>query len=283
MLGAVFVDLRQVRADLAGNRRVDVSFLNVVEKGEQLVEIPLGDGVVFVVVALRATDGQTQPDRSQRARAVNRFLEQVLRGVDAAFAVLERVAVEAGRHALLDGGVRQQVAGDLLGREAVEGHIAVEGVDDPAPVAPGVRAEVVFRIAVRVRVARLVEPVQRLLLAEVRRCEQPLDKPLVGPRPLVVQEGKLLVERRRQAGQIERQPADQRGAAGRRRGFESFGGEPLAYEVIDCVDARRNIGRTIAETTSGLAARPAFPLERAAPAGPRPGRSRRAAARFVRP
>ena len=107
----------------------------------------------------------------------------------------------------------QQVAGQLLDRELVERQVAVEGVDDPVAVLPD-RARGVDAVAVGVGVAGQVEPVPAPALAVVRRGEQPVDQPLVGVGPGVGEEGLDLGGRRRQAEQVEAEPADQRRAVG---------------------------------------------------------------------
>jgi hypothetical protein len=81
-----------------------------------------------------------------------------------------------GGEDLLGVGVGQQVAGELLDREAVERQVGVERVDHPVAVAPGVGAVVVLFVAVRVGVARLVEPVAAPALAEVRGRQEPIDE-----------------------------------------------------------------------------------------------------------
>ena len=62
---------RQIRPHLAGDWRVDVFFERAVEEGEHLVEILLQDGIVLVVVALRAADGQAQPRRADSVGAID--------------------------------------------------------------------------------------------------------------------------------------------------------------------------------------------------------------------
>ena len=59
-----------------------------------------------------------------------------------------------------------------------------------------------------------VEPVLAPALAVMRAGEQAIDQPLVGVRPVVAEERVDLVGRRRQAGQVERDAADQRDAIG---------------------------------------------------------------------
>ena len=68
-------------------------------------------------------------------------------------------------------GIGQQVAGELLDCEPVERHVAVEGVDHPIAIRPHL-AVIVDVEAVRVGVARGVEPVAGAMLALMLRREQ---------------------------------------------------------------------------------------------------------------
>ena len=71
-------------------------------------------------------------------------------------------------------GGRQQIARQLLGQEAVVGHVGVEALNHPiAPAPHGPRGIVVE--AMRVGVARHIEPVDRHALAVARRSEQAVD------------------------------------------------------------------------------------------------------------
>ena len=110
-------------------------------------------------------------------------------------------------------GVGQQVAGELLDDELVERQVAIERPDDPIAVGPHL-AVVVEVQAVRVAVAGGVEPEAGHVLAVARRREQPIDRSLVGVGAIVGEEGVDLRRRRRQAGEVERDAAQQRDAIG---------------------------------------------------------------------
>ena len=70
-----------------------------------------------------------------------------------------------------------------------------------------------------------------LLLGIARRGQQPVDHLFVGIRRLVVDEGRDLVGRRRQAGEIERDAADQRAPVGLGRGRQPFAAEAVVDEA----------------------------------------------------
>ena len=79
-------------------------------------------------------------------------------------------------------------------------------------------------IAVGVRVPREVEPVHREVFAEARMPKQPVDDFLVGVGRVVIHEPVNLGQRRRQPGEIKRQPTNQFFAIGRgRRSDLGFG------------------------------------------------------------
>ena len=107
----------------------------------------------------------------------------------------------------------EQVARDLLDRELVEWLVLVEGSDDPVPPVPHVAATVDVK-AVRVGVARQVEPLHGHALAIVGRIEQAVHLSLVGVRRGVAQEAVHVGRVGRQAGQVEGQSAEQRPLVG---------------------------------------------------------------------
>ena len=72
-------------------------------------------------------------------------------------------------------------------------------------------------------------------LAEVGGREEPVDEPLVGVGPGVVDERGGVVGGRRQSREVERQAADQRGAVGTRRGRQALLGELDEDESVDVV------------------------------------------------
>ena len=98
---------QQIGSHLARQGGVDFDVLQAVEESEQLIEILLRDGVVLVVVALRAADGKSQPDLAHRARPVNDLVKPDLIEVDARLAIGQSATIESGRDTLFDRGVRQ--------------------------------------------------------------------------------------------------------------------------------------------------------------------------------
>ena len=128
---------------------------------------------------------------------------------------------------------RHQVAGDLLPDEAVEGLVAVQGVDDVVAVAEGVGEGDVLVEAVRVGVAGDVEPVAAPAFAVVGRGEEPVDDPGEGVGALVGQEVLDLGFRRGQADQVERGAAEKRAPVGWRHRREAAFLEARQDEAIE--------------------------------------------------
>ena len=188
-----------------------------------------------MVVAAGAPDGQAEPGRTERRRAVDHGIYPEFLLVHAPFFVGQGLAVERGPDHRPGGCVREQVAGDLLNREAIEGDVAVDGVDHPVPVDVGVGPGSVFLVPVRVRVAGQVEPVAAPALPEVGRGEQPVHQSLVRVRPGVAREGVDFLDRRRKPEQVVVEPTDEGVPVrlGRRR--DSLSLELHQDETIDVV------------------------------------------------
>ena len=159
------------RRDINARRgRVAAVERRVVEEGHQLVVLALAERVVFVIVALAAADGQAEQDRAGRIHAIDDRFDAKLLRVGAAFFVDERVAMKAGRDDLVKPRVREHVTGELLDDELIERQVAVEGIDDPIAILPD-RARLVAGVAVRVGIARGIEPVAAPTLSKMGRGE----------------------------------------------------------------------------------------------------------------
>ena len=152
---------RRVGALIIGRRiavLVDLAALgDVVEVGEGSIELLLAEGVVLVIVAAGAAQGQAQPDGGGGLHPVHHVLDGKLVCDDAALAVAPVVAIEAGGDPLFQGGLGEHVPGQLLHGEAIEGHVGVEGLDHPIPPAPHGPFPVRL-VAVAVRIARRIQP-----------------------------------------------------------------------------------------------------------------------------
>ena len=237
--------VRFLRDDQDGRRVGDVAvhyvLRSVPEERGHRVELALADRVELVVVAGGATDGQTQKDVADRLRAILRVDGLVLLGNDPALVGGDVVALEAGRHELVQARLGQQIAGHLLHRELVEGLVPVEGADDP--VAVGIHLAVVVDVnPVRVAIARRVEPVAGPVLAPLLGREQPVDVPLVGVLRRIVQECMQQRGIGRQPRQVERRAARQRPPVGLGRRRQPLGLQPGEDEAIERIARPVGVG-----------------------------------------
>src|SRR5581483_11814284 len=97
-------------------------------------------------------------DSAGRGSTIRYCFHAILLKVDAAFVIARRIAVEACRDKLIGCRVRQEISGDLLDHELVEWHVEVQCIDYPVAIFPD-RARGVDAIAVRIGIARQIEPV----------------------------------------------------------------------------------------------------------------------------
>ena len=110
-----------------------------------------------MVVALGAFEGGAKPDGTGGVDAVDDLIDAAFFGLSTRFDVGGGAAMKAGGDDLLGRSVGQQVAGDLLQRELIEGHVRIQRVHHP--VAPGPDfAQIIALETVRVGIAGEVEP-----------------------------------------------------------------------------------------------------------------------------
>jgi len=213
------------------------------EDRPQAVVVGLGDGVVAVVVALGAMDGEPKQRRRDDLDRVGddlvagqlRLGRAVARGVRChAQEPGGHQAVEVAARQVGGDGRQQLVAGQLLGDELVEGPVVVEGADDVVAIAPGPRAlGIGLDSAVGVGVAGDVEPVAPPALTVGRRGQQPVHQALIARVGRVLDECLDLLRRRRQPGQVEGDAADQGLRSGLRGEPEALPPEPIQQEGVD--------------------------------------------------
>ena len=231
---------RRESKDRCGNRiqsaAPETAAGDVVEERRQRIEVLHRHVVELVIVTACAFHRQAQKDGAEGPDAIVHVLDPVLLGCDAAFDGEAVVAVEGGGDLLIEGRVGQQITGELLGDELIEGHVLLKRADDPIPPGPLIVRSVVL-VAVAVGEAGVVEPVQGQGLGARVGGQETIDDPAVGLRRFIGQELGAFVEGRRQPGQIERhapQPHRLRSRFGRRP--VSFL-ESTEHEVVE-VDLR---------------------------------------------
>ena len=179
------------------------------------------DRVILVRVTARAGQGEAEPHRARRLHAVKGVLGLILLHDGPALAGTKIATHVAGTNLLIHRRLGQQVARNLFGGELVERLVGVKGVDDPLAVFPQAALGIDV-VAVRIRVARRVEPVPRRVLAITRRGEQTVHDFFVSSGRLVSEEGIHFVRRRRQSREVLRHAADEGGLVRFRRGPELF-------------------------------------------------------------
>ena len=105
-----------------------------------------------------------------------------------------------------DGGVGarlEEIAGDLLADETVEGHVVVDRPDHPIAVAPGVGLLVVALVAVGLGIPDDIEPVPRLSLTVGGHRQELVDKRCPGGVGRITLECLDHFQRWRQANRVE--------------------------------------------------------------------------------
>ena len=131
-----------------------------------------------MIVTAAAFHRQAQEHTRSGRGSIDDAFDAPFLGDDAALIIDAVIAIETGRHAIIDRRVRQQIAGQLLDRELIERHVAVVSVDHPVAPLPHVPLGVGL-ISVRIGIPRIIQPLHRHLLTVSRRCKQPIDHLLI--------------------------------------------------------------------------------------------------------
>jgi hypothetical protein len=219
----------------AGDLGVLVHRPRALEHAGQAVVVGRVDGVELVIVATGAAQGQPQERPAER---VNLLVDDVHPHLG---------LVHLGQHLgpqrqeargdqqfvpLVLVGRGEQVAGKLLDHKTVERLVAVQRVHDVVAISPGVAVGDVFVEAVGVGVTGHIQPVAAPTLAVRGRGQQPLDEPRVRIRTFVGQKGLDLLRSGGQAGQVERDAANDGSLIGRHRRREARRFEPSQDEAV---------------------------------------------------
>ena len=144
-------------------------------------------------------------------------------------------------HGIVPG--RQEITGQMLGKKAIVGHVGVQRPNDVIAIPPGVGDRIIADIAPGLTKPHQVEPVFGPVLAERRTLQQFVHEPGRGIGTRIVHKRCHLLGRGRQADERDLQPADERGAIGRRRRLESAGDYLVEQEAIDRLGEPRSVGR----------------------------------------
>ena len=187
--------------------RVSLLYSAWLKNAEELIVLLLCEGIIFVIVALRAPECCAEPNRGRGIRAVDERFPIGFFLIDATFLVEHGIAVEASCYLLFHAGIGQKVSRDLFDRELIVRHVAIERLYDPIPILPDCAAAVRF-ISIRVGVARQVEPRPGPALSVVRRRKESVDQPFISIRTAIRHKLIDLRGRWRQSDQIEADPAE---------------------------------------------------------------------------
>ena len=127
-----------------------------------------------MIVAFGAAHRGSQPDGTKCAHAVCAILGQVLVRLQAALRGSAIQAVVRRGYSLFRGGAGQQVSGQLLASELVEGLIVAEGAQHVIAIGPG-RPDVVAVKAGGIREAHRVKPMHGAHFSVGGRAKQAID------------------------------------------------------------------------------------------------------------
>ena len=221
------------------------------EDGLEAVVVPLGEGIELVVVTAGAAQRQPHECRGCRIHPVGQDFVELPAGVHLGLAGLRHQPVEPRPHPGLqlpeflhrDGVApfQVQVVGpelvgrDLLLKEAVEGLVFVEGLDDVVPIAPGMGEEGIGFEPRRVGVANHVQPVPSPAFPVVGRVQQLVHHRLEGSGRVVLEESIHLLRRGGEADQVEVGAPNQGALAGGRRRGQALLPQPGQHEGVDRV------------------------------------------------
>ena len=197
------------------------------EDGLDRIEIPLRNGVEFVIVAFRTTEREREEGGPRGVDHVGQFVE-TLRSREhnvGAFDLVAWTADEETRGGIL----ANRVAGNLLEDESVIGLVGVQGVDDIVAIMVGIAPLNIRLEAVGFGEAHHVEPVSSPALPKMRAAHDAVDQPFPRERMTVREEIGHLARRRRQAEHVEIKPANLRAPIGLRGRTETA-----------CLQLRRN-------------------------------------------
>lgn len=192
----------------SGGFIASVGILGLVEDREETEVFLLGDGVIFVAMALGASHGEAHPDGHGRVDAIDHGNVAKFFVVGSSFVVGQGIAVKGGGDELIGSGIGEEITGELVTGEAVEGGILIPVSDDPIAIGPD-GAGGVIGITGGVGVAGEIEPFLSPVFAEGGGGEESIDELFVGEWRGIGEEGIDFGECGRKSGQIEGESSDE--------------------------------------------------------------------------
>ena len=131
----------------------------------------MGDGIVFVGMALGASHGRAHPGGEGGIHAINHRNVAELLVVGPSFVVGLRIAVKGGGDQLIFGRLGQQVPGQLLDGELIKRQVFVESPYDVIPISPNGTGRIV-RVTGRVGITGQIQPCPRPMFSELGTGKQ---------------------------------------------------------------------------------------------------------------
>ena len=170
-----------------------IGIFGLIEDREDLEILFLGYRIVFVIVALSTAHCHAHPNGHRRVDTVdNRYVAKLF-VIRSAFVVRQGIAMEGRGDPLIGSRGVEQVPSELLDGELVEGHVGIEGSNDPVAISPNGSGRVVG-VPSGVCVAGQIQPATAPMFAVGRSGQEPIDEPLVGQRIGVVEKRIEFVE-----------------------------------------------------------------------------------------
>ena len=220
----------------SGNQRI-LAILRTRKNAGQRVIVRLGDWIVLMIVAARASCGQTEEAARQGVNAVLALVSPGQGRLDDVV-VPRTEAEETGRCQkrvfLFAALARQQIASNLRFDEQVVRQVVVEGLDDPVAVTESIRigfygnaAHIIFTVT------RHVQPIAAPTLSVMRGGQQAVHNPGKGIGGGVLQEGFGFLGGRRQTNQVKISAPDQSSLIRRRGRLQPLILQPSQDEMVD--------------------------------------------------
>ena len=171
LLGGGEFEERRGGLDIAIHGRVGV----VVEECVHRVELARAQRIEFMIVAHRTSTRKSEEGLDGRTGAIDGVSVQELVVDRTPFGGRDVASVKTGGDQLRLRRVLEQIARKLLDGELIEGHIAVESIDDPIAVGPDLPMVIQMQ-TMGVSIACHIEPVLGHLFAEMLGGKIPIDE-----------------------------------------------------------------------------------------------------------
>ena len=141
-----------------------IGILGIIKDRKHLEELFLTQGIILVIVALRAGNGRAHPRGHGGIHSIDHGDVSKFLIIRASFAIGLSVSMKSGGNELVVGWLGKQVAGQLLARKLIKREIAVKRADNPVAIGPNC-ARLIIGIARTVSITRKIQPLPRPVLA----------------------------------------------------------------------------------------------------------------------